>query len=123
MKPIVYGCAGSSSAAQLANHLAVRLDRSGKAKMSCIAGVGGDVEPLVRVARSGRPLVAIDGCPLHCVKACLARHGVEASLHVTLADLGVAKRHGVDFDAQQAEAIFTELTARLGALEPLRRQG
>jgi uncharacterized metal-binding protein len=123
MKPVVYGCAGSSSAAQLANHLAVRLDRAGKAKMSCIAGVGGDVEPLVRVARSGRPVVAIDGCPLHCVKACLARHGVEASLHVTLADLGVAKKNGVDFDPLQADAVFTDLASRLDALEPPRRQG
>lgn len=38
--PIVYSCSGCSSAAQLANYLALRLDRSGSAEMSCIAGVG-----------------------------------------------------------------------------------
>ena len=41
--PIVYSCSGCSSAAQLANHVALRLDRCGAAEMSCIAGVGGDV--------------------------------------------------------------------------------
>ncbi|TAK94969.1 MAG: zinc-binding protein, partial [Aquabacterium sp.] len=40
---LVYACSGCSSAAQLANHLAVRLDREGIAEMSCIAGVGGRV--------------------------------------------------------------------------------
>jgi hypothetical protein len=46
--PLVYSCSGCSSAAQLSNHLAVRLDRAGLAEMSCIAGVGGQVPSLVR---------------------------------------------------------------------------
>jgi uncharacterized metal-binding protein len=49
--PLVYSCSGASSAAQMANHLAVKLDRLKVAEMSCIAGVGGDVKPLVRSAR------------------------------------------------------------------------
>ena len=43
--PLVYSCSGCSSAAQMANQLAVRLDREGLAEMSCIAGVGGGVPP------------------------------------------------------------------------------
>ena len=75
--PIVYSCSGCSSAAQLANHVALRLDRCGAAEMSCIAGVGGDVPHLMKTARSGRPIIALDGCPLVCVKSTLARHGIE----------------------------------------------
>lgn len=41
-RPLVYSCSGCSSAAQLANHVALQLDRRGVAEMSCIAGVGGD---------------------------------------------------------------------------------
>ena len=59
--PIVYSCSGCSSAAQLANHVALRLDRCGAAEMSCIAGVGGDVPHLMKTARSGRPIIALDG--------------------------------------------------------------
>ncbi|WP_341502478.1 putative zinc-binding protein [Gallaecimonas sp. GXIMD4217] len=93
-KPLVYSCSGCSNVAQLANELAVTLDRQGLAQMSCIAGVGGNVRSLVRTAQSGRPILAIDGCPLNCVRACLANHGVEPDQHVQLNDLGLKKRDG-----------------------------
>jgi uncharacterized metal-binding protein len=61
-KTLVYSCSGCSSAAQLANYLAVRLDREGHAQMSCIAGVGGNVRSLVRkldeAVQSERPILA-----------------------------------------------------------------
>ncbi|MFM2427654.1 MAG: hypothetical protein RL707_1481, partial [Pseudomonadota bacterium] len=49
--PLVYACSGCSSAAQLANQVALQLDRRGIAEMSCIAGVGGDVPYLLKIAR------------------------------------------------------------------------
>ena len=63
-KPLVYSCSGCSSAAQMANYLAIRMDRKGIAEMSCIAGVGGNVKKLVKTAQSGRKIIVIDGCPL-----------------------------------------------------------
>ena len=115
--PLVYACSGCSSAAQLANHLAVRLDREGSAEMSCIAGVGGGVKPLVRTAQcaaeSGRPILAIDGCVLGCVQASLQRVGVQASLTLRLHEQGVRKVQHGDFDPRQAEALLTHCRARL----------
>lgn len=93
-KPIVYSCSGCSNVAQLANDIAVIMDREGLAKMSCIAGVGGDVKKLVRIAKSGKDILAIDGCRLNCVKNTLARHGVEPTWHVELTELGIKKREG-----------------------------
>ena len=107
--PLVYSCSGCSSAAQLANHVAVRLDRMQLAEMSCIAGVGGDVTPLVRTATSDRPIIALDGCELQCVKNCLERHGVEPTLHYTLSALGVRKRYHVDFDCNDAETVLSRI--------------
>jgi len=103
--PLVYSCSGCSSAAQMANQIALDLDREGAAEMSCIAGVGGDVPPLVRLATSGRTVVAIDGCPLHCVKHCLARHGVTPDIHADLTDWGVKKQLHVDYDRFEAQKI------------------
>ncbi|MCC7347501.1 MAG: putative zinc-binding protein [Variibacter sp.] len=121
--PLVYSCSGCSSAAQLANHLAIRLDRAGYAEMSCIAGVGGDVPALVRVAKSGRPMIAIDGCPLFCVRNTLARHGVVPDVHRSLAEDGVRKRFQMDFDPADAEAVFPELCATARSLtEPDRER-
>ena len=90
--PLVYACSGASSAAQMANHIAVKLDRLKVAEMSCIAGVGGDVKPLVKTALSGRPIIALDGCPLQCAAKILARHGLKADKHLDLSELGVKKR-------------------------------
>ena len=111
--PLVYSCSGCSSAAQMANHLAIALDRRGLAEMSCIAGVGGDVPKLVRVAKSGRPIIAIDGCALACVKNCLARHGVTATDYHLLSDHGVRKRYQADFDRDEADRVLEDMAAAL----------
>lgn len=107
--PLVYACSGASSAAQMANHLAVRLDRLKVAEMSCIAGVGGDVKPLVRTAKSGRPIIALDGCPLQCAAKILQRHGIAVGKHVDLSEWGVPKRKHEDFDPQQAAEALQRL--------------
>ena len=104
--PLVYSCSGCSSAAQLANHVAVRLDREQVAEMSCIAGVGGDVESLVRTAKAGRKIIALDGCPLECVKNSLKRHGVVPDKHYELSQLGVRKRYHAEFDPHDAQRII-----------------
>ena len=100
-KPLVYSCSGCSNVAQLANDIALWLRDRGVADMSCIAGVGGDVKQLVRVATSGRPILALDGCPLNCVKNCLKRHGVEPTWHIQLSDLGIKKRDGVSCSLEE----------------------
>lgn len=114
--PLVYACSGCSSAAQLANHVAIRLDRSGLAEMSCIAGVGGDVPSLLKVARSGRPIVALDGCQLACVSNSLARHGIAPDQHHLLHAYGVRKRQHEDFDPDQAARVLAQVQAGLSKL-------
>lgn len=107
--PLVYSCSGASSAAQMANHIAVKLDRLKVAEMSCIAGVGGDVKPLVRTAKSGRPIIALDGCPLHCAAQILKRHGITADQHYDLSKMGVKKQYHEDFDPQEAARMLQRI--------------
>lgn len=77
--------------------------------MSCIAGVGGDVKALVHIARSGRPIVAIDGCALHCVRQVLAKQGLSPDVHIDLGTRGVKKRQHEDFDTAQALTVLEEV--------------
>lgn len=77
--------------------------------MSCIAGVGGDVPSLVRIATSGRPIVAIDGCKLRCVQNSLARHGVQPKIQYDLTFYGVRKRFHEDFDPEQASELLAQI--------------
>jgi len=115
--PLVYACSGCSSAAQMANDLAVRLDRERRAEMSCIAGVGGEVGPLVETATSGRPMLVIDGCPLECARKSLERHDVTPDRHVNLAKRGVAKEYHTDYEDEQAAAQYDDLLAEVRAME------
>lgn len=77
--------------------------------MSCIAGVGGNVKKLVRTAKSGRKLIAIDGCPLACAKACLQNHNLMPDIHVDLSRLGVAKAQHEDFEKEQAHGALEQI--------------
>jgi uncharacterized metal-binding protein len=116
--PLVYSCSGCSSAAQMANHFAIRLDRLELAEMSCIAGVGGNVKSLVKTAKSGRNIIAIDGCPLACSKACLGNHGVTPTVHINLADFKIKKQRHMDFDEEEADALFDDILNLTQNLHP-----
>jgi uncharacterized metal-binding protein len=91
--PLVYACSGCSNVAQLANDTALALDQKQVAQMSCIAGVGGDVKPLVKLAKSGRQIIALDGCNLQCVHHCLKKYDIDSTLHYILTDEGFKKRN------------------------------
>jgi len=113
MKNIVYSCSGCSSAAQTANAIALRLDRLGLAKMSCIAGVGGGVKPLVRQAQKAENIIAIDGCPLSCCKACLANQDLKANVHIDLSKEGVKKQFGTDFVPEDCNRLTEKIISAI----------
>lgn len=95
--PLVYSCSGCSNLAQMANQIAINLDRSKQAEMSCIAGVGGKIPHLVKLAKSERPILAIDGCPLACTQQCLALHHVKPTYRLILSELGFKKQYHKNF--------------------------
>ena len=49
---VVYACSGCSDAGELADRIARQLSREGAAEMSCLAGIGGRVKPLVNKAET-----------------------------------------------------------------------
>jgi uncharacterized metal-binding protein len=97
----------------MANHLALTLYHEGRAEMSCIAGLGGDVPSLVRTAKKaaedGRPIVAIDGCALACVQHTLERHGITATVCHELQQYEVRKIKGQDFDPDEANEVLEQV--------------
>ncbi|HRN91637.1 MAG TPA: putative zinc-binding protein [Ferruginibacter sp.] len=115
-KPLVYSCSGCSSAAQMANDLALRLNRDGVAEMSCIAGVGGHVKPLVVTAKSNRRIIVLDGCVLSCARACLKQHQVEPALHVVLSEYGVKKVSHQTYPSEQAAEMYDYILQQISTL-------
>ena len=110
MLPVVYACSGCSSAGQLADQVARRLDRRGLAEMASIAGIGaGDAQQLSR-AKTRFPIIAIDGCANACARRCLERHGIEPARHYVLAHYGAVKRTGGKFSRKEAECVLQALS-------------
>jgi uncharacterized metal-binding protein len=88
---VVYACSGCSDAGELADRIARRLTREGAAEMSCLAGIGGRVKPLVNRAASAERILAIDGCPLNCTRHTLELAGFKDFEHLELHKLGMRK--------------------------------
>ncbi len=91
-KPLVYSCSGCSSAAQLANRLALSLDHSEQFEMSCIAGVGAKLKSFVKQAQNANEILCIDGCSLRCADRCLESASVNSTWKFLVSDLGIEKR-------------------------------
>ena len=119
-RPLVYACSGCSNAAQTTNYLAVKLDRPGLAEMSCVAGVGAGVSHLLEVARSGRPIIALDGCHLACARQCLENQGIVPDRHFVMTRLSTKLRFHKDYDPLEAERIAEQVV--LAAAELLSPQ-
>lgn len=111
--PLIYSCSGCSNIAQLANQVAIELDREEIAEMSCIAGIGGGVKSIVKKAKSGRKIIALDGCTLHCVKKSLLQHNIESTYHYTLTEYGIKKKYHMDFLLSDVSDIKGRVTADL----------
>lgn len=111
--PLVYSCSGCSNVAQLANDIAVKLDQEKIAEMSCIAGVAGDVPALVKIAKSGRDIIAIDGCPLSCTRACLSKHQITPKCHIELSKLSIKKVFHEECDKNTFDQIYSQIVLNI----------
>ena len=107
--PLIYSCSGCSNIAQLANQVALELDREQYTEMSCIAGIGGGVPSLVKKAKSAKQIISLDGCPLHCVKNSLSRHDIESTHHFTLTEYGIKKKYHMDFSPEDVRKIKAQV--------------
>ncbi len=112
-EPLVYACSGASNLGQLTNEIAIRLDRSGLAEMSCAEAVGIEAGAPYAAALSGRPVVAISGCPLACASRLLVEHGVTVTSAFQLENRGVLKAKHVSVDAASGERIYDQVVSEL----------
>jgi uncharacterized metal-binding protein len=109
-KVLVYACSGASNLGQLANEIALRLDRLGLAELACATEVAandgnGDA--------ASKPVLAISGCTSGCCAAMLEQHGIAVSRSIVLAERGVAKAKHVLVDEESTERVFGQVLAEL----------
>jgi len=88
---LIFACSGAADVGAIADQAARKMTREGVGKMFCLAGIGGRIDGIMKTTESASKILAIDGCPLNCVKACLEKAGFTKFAHLRLADLGLEK--------------------------------
>lgn len=88
---LIFACSGAADVGAVADLAARKLTREGVGKMFCTVGIGGRVAGILKTTEAAESILAIDGCPLNCVKNSLLHAGFTAFKHLQLADLGLVK--------------------------------
>lgn len=111
---LIFACSGAADVGAIADQAARKLTRDGAGKMFCLAGIGGQISGIMKTTEAADKILAIDGCPLNCVKATLEKAGFSKFVHLQLADLGLEKGKSPASDENTAKvaACGAELLAK-----------
>lgn len=88
---LIFACSGAADVGAVADAAARKMTQQGLGSMFCLAGVSGKIEPILKKTAAAKKILAIDGCPLNCVKKTLEQAGFSQFAHLQLADIGLAK--------------------------------
>jgi len=88
---LIFPCSGAADVGAVADQAARKLTRDGAGKMFCLAGVGGRVSGIMKTTEAAHRILAIDGCPLNCVRNCLEQAGFTGFAHLQRGELGLEK--------------------------------
>lgn len=110
---LIFACSGAADVGAVADLAARKMTREGNGSMFCLAGISGRIDPIMKKTESADRILAIDGCPLNCVKATLEAAGFTKFEHLQLADLGVVKGScpATDENVSKVALAGTELLA------------
>ena len=98
---LLFACAGGSNVGQLANEVGKALTVEGKGKLFCLAGIGGQVEGIVRTAKEAKQVIAIDGCSVRCAGKTLEKAGVVVHSHTVLTEVGFEKNSNLSVSDEE----------------------
>jgi uncharacterized metal-binding protein len=88
---LIFACSGAADVGAVADQAARKLTADQKGKMFCLAGIGARVPGIMKTTEAASRILAIDGCPLNCVKGTLEQAGFKNFLHLQMADLEMEK--------------------------------
>jgi len=88
---LIFACSGAADVGEITDRAARKMNKEGLGRMFCMAGIGGRVSGIMKTTESADKILAIDGCPLNCVKNSLENAGFSEFKHLQLADIGLEK--------------------------------
>ena len=88
---LIFACSGAADVGAITDQAARKMTKECVGKMFCTAGIGGRISGIMKTTKSADKILAIDGCPLDCVKNSLEKVGFNEFDHLQLAELGLEK--------------------------------
>ncbi len=111
---LILACSGGSNVGQMSNEAAKALTNFGIGNMFCAVGVGAGVEGLIGKTKQVDTVVAIDGCPIGCVKKGLENCGINATVYSVVTELGIEKKPGFECPPEDIATIVADIMGKLG---------
>lgn len=88
---LIFACSGAADVGAIADQAARKLTREGVGKMYCTTGLGGRVPSILEMTKAASMVLALDGCPLDCVRHSLEEAGFTDFAHMRVTDLDMKK--------------------------------
>lgn len=101
---LIFACSGAADVGEIADRATRKMAKEGVGKMFCTVGIGGRVSGIMKATEAVSEILAIDGCPLDCVKNSLEQAGFENFKHLQLADIGLEKGNSPVIEENIAKA-------------------
>jgi uncharacterized metal-binding protein len=73
---LIFACSGGADVGLLSDQAARRMMKEGCGKMFCLAGIGGNVEGILKTTRDADKILVIDGCAVDCAKKTMEEAGI-----------------------------------------------
>ncbi len=109
---LIFACSGAADVGHVSDQAARKLTAEGAGKMFCLAGIGGRVSGILETTKAASAILAIDGCPLDCVRKTLEQAGFHQFEHLRLSELGLEKGKSPP-TAQRVELVASHGRTRL----------
>ena len=88
---LIFACSGAADVGAVSDLAARKMTKDGNGKMFCMAGIGGRVPAIIQTTEAAAKILALDGCPLDCVKNSLENAGFTDFEHIRVTDCGFEK--------------------------------
>ena len=102
---LIFACSGAADVGEISDRAARKMSKDGIGTMFCLAGIGGQVEPIMQKTSSASKILAIDGCNLDCVKKTLENNGFKEFEHLRVTNLGMEKGNSPPTDENIAKVV------------------
>ncbi len=111
----IVACSGASNVGQIANQAAIDLAKANVGGFFCLAGVGGHIKGMVKLAKDAGLMITIDGCPVQCAAKTLQHADIEPAIQIVVTEFGIEKSHDITPNEEACTRIVEKVKEELFA--------